>query len=224
MKTRTTVIVLLAVAAGVFAYTRSHNAMPSDFRDAVADNAVDALKGQAGPGAADIKAPEPKAAIPAEGASKAFGSPSQAPLMLSIRAKDGIQLGARGVYMSSSNSLSCTHLSFSDGGMQRLPNVFDKDIPAAVSGETVRFKVDVALTDSCRSQLTGLALRAGHPKIMEEYNRIEVQRTGAAQPALQKILFKKINSPYLGVIWVSGDAQFLVGPDGSASAEVSLQK
>jgi len=217
MKTKITVVALLAVTAGVFAYTRPHNAMPSDLRDAVADSAVDTLKGQAGPGAG-VEAPTPKAL------SKAFGAPSQAPLMLSIRAQDGIQLSARGVYMSSSNSLFCTHLSFSDGGMQRLPNVFDKDIPAAASGETVRVKVDVALTDSCRSQLTGLALRASHPKIMEEYNRIEVQRTAAAQPALQKIMFKKINSPYLGVVWVSGDMQFLVGPDGAASAEVSMQK
>ena len=38
MKTRTTVIVLLAVAAGVFAYTRPHNAIPSGLRDAVADS------------------------------------------------------------------------------------------------------------------------------------------------------------------------------------------
>lgn len=38
MKTKIGVVVLIAVTAGVFEYTRPHNAMPSDLRDAVADN------------------------------------------------------------------------------------------------------------------------------------------------------------------------------------------
>ncbi len=38
MKTKATVIVFMAITAGVFAYTRPHNAVPSDLRDAVADN------------------------------------------------------------------------------------------------------------------------------------------------------------------------------------------
>ncbi len=37
MKIKITVVALLAVTAGVFAYTRSHNTLPSDLRDAVAD-------------------------------------------------------------------------------------------------------------------------------------------------------------------------------------------
>lgn len=47
MKTKTIVLAFLAVTAGVFAYTRPHNAMPSDLRDAVADSAADTLKGRA---------------------------------------------------------------------------------------------------------------------------------------------------------------------------------
>lgn len=38
MKTKAIVVSLIAVTAGVFLYTRPHNAMPSDLRDAVADN------------------------------------------------------------------------------------------------------------------------------------------------------------------------------------------
>lgn len=38
MKTKAIVVSLMAVTAGVFLYTRPHNAMPSDLRDAVADN------------------------------------------------------------------------------------------------------------------------------------------------------------------------------------------
>lgn len=38
MRTKIIVIALLAVSAGVFAYTHQHNAAPSDLRDAVADN------------------------------------------------------------------------------------------------------------------------------------------------------------------------------------------
>ncbi len=38
MKTKITAVALLAVTAGVFAYTRPHNALPSDLRDAVADS------------------------------------------------------------------------------------------------------------------------------------------------------------------------------------------
>lgn len=40
MKIRTIILALIAVATGVFAYTRPHNAIPSDLRDAVADNGV----------------------------------------------------------------------------------------------------------------------------------------------------------------------------------------
>ncbi len=38
MKTKITAVALIAVTAGVFAYTRPHKALPSDLRDAVADN------------------------------------------------------------------------------------------------------------------------------------------------------------------------------------------
>ncbi len=39
MKTKITVVALITATAGMFAYTRPHNAIPSDLRDAVADNA-----------------------------------------------------------------------------------------------------------------------------------------------------------------------------------------
>ena len=58
MKTKITVVALLAVTAGVFAYTRPHNAVPSDLRDAVADKAIDTLKGKAATSQGNV--PEPK--------------------------------------------------------------------------------------------------------------------------------------------------------------------
>ncbi len=59
MKTKIIAVALIAVSAGVFAYTRTHNTpIPSDLRDAVADSAIDALK--AGGGDQDIKVPEPE--------------------------------------------------------------------------------------------------------------------------------------------------------------------
>ena len=46
MKTKIVALGLIAVVAGVFAYTRQHNAVPSDLRDAVADNgAIGQLQG-----------------------------------------------------------------------------------------------------------------------------------------------------------------------------------
>ncbi len=47
MRIKIIVPVLLAVTAGVFAYSRSHNAIPSDLRDAVADSPLDTLKTEA---------------------------------------------------------------------------------------------------------------------------------------------------------------------------------
>ena len=41
MRTKMMALVFLAVTAGVFAYTRPHESIPSDFRDAVADNGFD---------------------------------------------------------------------------------------------------------------------------------------------------------------------------------------
>jgi len=60
MKTKTIVFALIAVTAGVFAWTRPHNAPPSDFRDAVSDNSFDALKNSAGAEASAVSVPEPK--------------------------------------------------------------------------------------------------------------------------------------------------------------------
>ena len=146
-------------------------------------------------------------------------------ITLNIKAKDGIQLSAKAVYMASSGSPSCTHVSFSDGSMQHLPNVFDKQIPVEISGETVRLKAEAVLADSCRSQLKGLALQAVHPKIPEQFGRIEVVRTSIDQGnAVQKVVFKKFDSPYIGTFYSSGDGKIRVGPNGAANAEVSLQK
>ena len=78
MKTKIVVIALIAVTAGVFAYTRPHNAMPSDLRDAVADNgefntSIPVFEKDSG------NIPAPKAA-PVEGYAKDYvagvGSPS----------------------------------------------------------------------------------------------------------------------------------------------------
>ena len=59
MKIRITVLALLAVTAGVFAYTRPHNAIPSDLRDAVADSPLDTLKTEAGAEASGVSVPKP---------------------------------------------------------------------------------------------------------------------------------------------------------------------
>ena len=67
MKTKITVIALLAVTAGVFAYTRPHNALPSDLRDAVADNGFDTSIPVFEKGGGNI--PEPKA-VRVEGLSQ----------------------------------------------------------------------------------------------------------------------------------------------------------
>jgi len=63
MKTKITVVALITATAGMFAYTRPHNAIPSDLRDAVADGAGNAfgdLKGAYSSGA-DVPVPVPAA-------------------------------------------------------------------------------------------------------------------------------------------------------------------
>lgn len=149
----------------------------------------------------------------------------QSPIKLNIKAKDGIRLSAKGVYVASSGSFSCTHTSFSDGSVEHLPDVVEKAIAVAVSGEDNRINADRVLNDSCRSELRGLIVRADHAKIVPEYNRIEIVGSAANQDTfVQIVAFMKIESPYVGLVYVSGDAKILVGPNGTANAEVSLQK
>lgn len=146
-------------------------------------------------------------------------------MTLNIKAKDGIQLSAKGVYVTSSVSLFCTHTSFPDWSMQHLPNVVEKDIAVAVSGDANRINVDKVLNDNCRSYLRGLIIFAAHARIMPEYSRIDVLQNDADQGnAVQKVVFRKFESPYIGTFYSSGDANILVGPNGVANAEVSLQK
>ena len=64
MKNKIAVLGLVAVAAGVFAYTRPHNATPTDLRDAVADSG--AALGQLG-GDRSVAAPEPKPEVVKKG-------------------------------------------------------------------------------------------------------------------------------------------------------------
>ncbi len=59
MRTKTIMLALLAVTAGVFAYTPPHNATPSDLRDAVADRAIDTLKTEAGAEASGVSITKP---------------------------------------------------------------------------------------------------------------------------------------------------------------------
>ncbi len=68
MKTKITAVALLAVTAGVFAYTRPHNAVPSDLRDAPREtldsSAMNSLDKTAG--ASGMNIPEPAKAVNAE--------------------------------------------------------------------------------------------------------------------------------------------------------------
>lgn len=53
------VLLLLAVTAGLFAYTRPHNAAPPNLRDAVADSPLDTLKTEAGAEASGVSITKP---------------------------------------------------------------------------------------------------------------------------------------------------------------------
>ena len=76
MRIKTIMLVFfLAVTAGVFAYTRPHNGMPSDLRDAVADRAIDTLKTEAGEEASGVSITKPENPFYVEtGSKKALGN------------------------------------------------------------------------------------------------------------------------------------------------------
>lgn len=75
MKTKGVILALLAVTAGVVAYTRPHNAVLLDLRDAVADKGFDTSIPSFEKGAGNI--PEPKAvAVEAEGKLYVAGYPA----------------------------------------------------------------------------------------------------------------------------------------------------
>jgi len=182
--------------------------------------------------AAALKAAGADEAVPPmPGFSRAFAqetglkaAASAEALSLNIKARDGIRLKTKVVYMSSSDSLSCTHASFSDGVYNRVPNVFDMEISAAVSGEMNRIKIGMTLNDNCRSQAVGMAIEAVHPAIPEDSNRIAISLSASNQDSLvQRIIFTQYNSPYIGIFYGSQDAKVVVGPNGLANAEVSLQ-
>lgn len=175
--------------------------------------------------AAELKAAGAAGEVPLAQENGPKAAASAEALYLNIKAKDGIGLRAKVVYMSSSDSFSCTHVSFADGGLTRVPNVFDREIPAAVSGEMSRIKIETTLNDNCRSRAVGMALEAVHPGIPEGSGRIEISRSAADQASLvQQIVFKRYDSPYIGLFYGNPDAKVAVGPNGVANAEVSLQK
>ena len=66
----------MAVTAGVFAYKRPHNGIPSDLRDAVADRAIDTLKTEAGAEASGVSITKPgiKPFYVETGSKKALGN------------------------------------------------------------------------------------------------------------------------------------------------------
>ena len=59
MRIKIIMLSLLAVTAGVFAYMRPHNGIPSDLRDAVADSPLDTLKTEAGAEASGVSITKP---------------------------------------------------------------------------------------------------------------------------------------------------------------------
>ncbi len=86
MKTKITAVALIAVTAGVFAYTRTHNTpIPSDLRDAVADNgefntSIPVFPKDRG------NIPEPKAEKADAGVSKGRGADYRAAVLDAINA------------------------------------------------------------------------------------------------------------------------------------------
>lgn len=189
--------------------------------------------GAGGLNALAVKAAALKAAVPpmpvfpkaSEQENGLKAAASAEALFLNIKARDGIRLNTKVVYMSSSNSLSCTHVSFADGAYNRVPNVFDMEIPAAVSGEMNRIKIGMTLNDNCRSRAVGMAIEAVHPAIPEGSNRIAISLSASNQDSLvQQIIFNQYHSPYIGIFYGNLDAKVVVGPSGLANAEVSLQK
>jgi len=223
-------MIKISIIAGVVLFAGANMIFasgPEGLRDGGAGS-LNALAVKAAP----LKAAGAEEAVfPMPGFSKAFAqetglkaAASAEVISLNIKARDGIRLRTKVVYMSSSDSLSCTHASFSDGVYNRVPNVFDKEIPAAVSGEMNRIKIGVTLNDNCRSRAVGMAIEAVHPAIPEGSDRIEISLSASNQDSVvQQIIFNQYNSPYIGIFYGSQDAKVVVGPNGLANAEVSLQ-
>lgn len=149
---------------------------------------------------------------------------SFADLVLNLKTNESIKLNAAGVYASTRNSFSCTRTIFSDGKLERIPKTFDQNIVVVNSGDITQVNIDENLDDRCRSELKGLSIKVNHPKISEQFKSVNVLNTNIDQDQKdQEIIFKKFYSPY-GDFYSSGDASILVGPNGLAHAEISIEE
>jgi hypothetical protein len=82
------------------------------------------------------------------------------------------------------------------------------------------------LNNSCRSELKGLSVKVIHPKIDSAQGSLEINATNANQDQnIQKLVYKKITSPYGDFYAIGGgNDHILVGPNGIANAEISIEE
>lgn len=142
--------------------------------------------------------------------------------VLEIVSRENISLRATGTYQAGAHGLGCYQTSFTDGHLESLPKVFDQELPVTASpnGGVVKFATKLS---SCQSALVGFTLRVSGPKIDKDFNAISLQFSDTNQDAVQRIVFKKIQSPWTGVSWTTSGKSILVGPNGKAKAEIVLE-
>lgn len=152
----------------------------------------------------------------------AKAQPAAANAVLEIVSQENISLRATGTYQATAHGFGCFQTSFSDGHMESLPKVFDQELPVAASPNGGVVTVATKLSN-CQSALRGLTLRVSGPKIDRDFNAIGLEFSDVNQDAVQRIVFKKIQSPWTGVSWTTSGKSILVGPNGKAKAEILLE-
>ena len=150
-----------------------------------------------------------------------------ADLSLTIKTADGLNLKATGVYLTTSEKLGCQRLSMADGKLEMLPKAQDKNIQIQKLNNTNVLTVDGTLKDRCESELNGFSFKVIHPSISETSARISVIESPENQAnKVQKVIYKKYESPFSGTFYglSEEESRVLVGPNGEANIEISLEQ
>jgi hypothetical protein len=144
-------------------------------------------------------------------------------MVLRIKTAADMKLSSVGVYASTSTALFCTRFG---EGFERVPKVLEQNQEIKNAGNFNQINVVEILNNSCRSELKGLSVKVIHPKIDSAQGSLEINATNANQDQnIQKLVYKKITSPYGDFYAIGGgNDHILVGPNGIANAEISIEE
>ncbi len=148
---------------------------------------------------------------------------AMADMSIEIKASEDFKISSYGLYRSTVKSQQCTDLIFT-GKLIRELKIQERHMSVKTADLFSQVDARENLKDRCKSELFTLIVKANHPKIVEAFRELTVVSSGVnLDDKVQRIVYKKVRTEH-GLYYATQINSILVGPNGLARVEISIDK